>query len=292
MAKERTICFVIMPFSQTTPEHTEEHWTRHFDGFLKPLIEENPALEARRSTALRGDIVKEIISSLVVSPLVVAELTDANPNVYWELGVRQSFKHGTVTIALEGTPLPFDIGAKGTLFYNPGQYIRLEEFRRNFKLALEDCLAHPDRTDSHVLETVSGRGTIYELVRRDEAIRRVEALIDELTQNFTTLETIVTTAKENQDDPTKRKLPTGMMRHAACELLMTTRYLDQDRVFYGNVEACFGWATRLNTQLLLWEQGPGSTEQWMMKQAPKAKPGMEDLLKRLKQIHAEITAKI
>jgi hypothetical protein len=32
-------CFVIMPFSETTPEHTEDYWTRHFDTFLKPLIE-------------------------------------------------------------------------------------------------------------------------------------------------------------------------------------------------------------------------------------------------------------
>jgi hypothetical protein len=107
-----------MPFSKTTPKHTEAYWTKHFTNFLKPLIEENPSLEAHRSTARRGDILKEIISDLVTAPIVIADLTDKNPNVFWELGVRQSFSHRTITIAQYGTKLPFDLSTKGTLFYH------------------------------------------------------------------------------------------------------------------------------------------------------------------------------
>ena len=98
-----------MPFSKTTNEHTEDYWTNHFNKVLKPLIEEDTTVEAHRSTPMRGDILKQIINDLVVDPIVVADLTDKNENVYWELGVRQSFKHGTITIAEEKTVLPFDI---------------------------------------------------------------------------------------------------------------------------------------------------------------------------------------
>ena len=113
-----------MPFSKTSDEHTEDYWTRHFDTFLKPLIEECPDLEAHRSEALRGDILRQIITDLIVSPVVVADLTASNSSVYWELGVPQSFKHGTITIAEEGTLLPFDLGSKGTLFYYPKDHIK------------------------------------------------------------------------------------------------------------------------------------------------------------------------
>ena len=65
----------------------------------------------------------------MTAPIVVVDLTDSNPNVYWELGVRQSFKHGTITIAEKGTELPFDLGVKGTLFYYPEDYIKMSEFR-------------------------------------------------------------------------------------------------------------------------------------------------------------------
>ncbi|NVM45355.1 MAG: hypothetical protein HWN79_10600 [Candidatus Lokiarchaeota archaeon] len=66
--------------------------------------------------AMREDILKKIIQSLVTSPIVLADLTDHNPNVFWELGVRQSFKHNTITIAEEGTKLPFDVSPKATIF--------------------------------------------------------------------------------------------------------------------------------------------------------------------------------
>ncbi len=96
-------CFVIMPFSKTSEKHTKEYWTKHYETFIKPLIESGHSLIAERSSPLRGDILRQIVTDLVTAPIVVADLTDANPNVYWELGVRQSFKHGTITIAEEGT---------------------------------------------------------------------------------------------------------------------------------------------------------------------------------------------
>src|SRR2546425_8791263 len=117
-----------MPFTRTSEIHSTEYWTRHYQGFLRPTIETNPNLKARRSTPLRGDVLREIIKDIVISPIVVADLTDANPNVYWELGVRQSFRHGTITIAEEGTHLPFDVNVKGTLFYKRANLPEMREF--------------------------------------------------------------------------------------------------------------------------------------------------------------------
>ena len=77
-----------MPFSTSSNEHTEEYWNNHFDNLLKPLIEENPEISAYRVNVLHEDILTQIITNLIISPIVVAELTDHNPNVFWELGVR------------------------------------------------------------------------------------------------------------------------------------------------------------------------------------------------------------
>jgi hypothetical protein len=87
-----------MPFSETTPEHTEEYWTSHFEGFLKPIVEEIGGIDVFRSEALRGDVLKKIILDLSNSDIVIADLTDSNPNVYWELGIRHSLKNGTITV--------------------------------------------------------------------------------------------------------------------------------------------------------------------------------------------------
>ena len=102
MSEKKLKCFVIMPFAQSSDEHTEEYWTNHFYKFLKPEIEKIPSLKASRSDELRGDILKKIINDIYNSYVVVADLTDHNSNVFWELGIRQSFKYRTITTAEEG----------------------------------------------------------------------------------------------------------------------------------------------------------------------------------------------
>jgi len=152
-----------MPFSETTEFHTEEYWSNHFENFLKPLIDSCSGVEAFRSVPLRQDILRQILNDLVFSPIVVADLTDSNPNVYWELGVRLSFRYGTITIANEGSDIPFDIKTKGVLFY-PSDPNQRDDFSRKFKEAINDCISNPDRPDSVVLETITGRGSIYSVI--------------------------------------------------------------------------------------------------------------------------------
>ncbi len=280
MSTNRETCFVIMPFSKTTDEHTEDYWTHHFEDFLKPLIEENPNLEARRSKAMRGDILREIITDLVVSRVVVADLTDNNPNVYWELGVRQSFKQGTITIAEAGTKLPFDIGGKGTLFYYPKDHLKMADFRKRFKEAIQDCLANPDRPDSHVLETLSGRGTLFEIFRRDEAIRRLDAVLSECDWNLDYLKKAVNLAQANQKKKTSknRQIPTYRFRVPAVELLITNRYVDEDQAFFGLAEEYSSDIASMNDQLNIWEQSLSSTEKWLLQHGKYA----EKLIKKFK----------
>lgn len=82
MQPDAQTCFVVMPFSKTTSKHVESYWALQFADFLKPPIEENSAIEARRSQQLRGDILRGFIEALIRSAVVVADLTDRNPNVY------------------------------------------------------------------------------------------------------------------------------------------------------------------------------------------------------------------
>jgi len=253
-----------MPFSKTTDEHTEDYWTKHFESFLKPLIEENPNLEARRSKAMRGDILREIITDLVVSPVVVADLTDNNPNVYWELGVRQSFKHGTVTIADEATELPFDIDKKGTLRYYPENHLKNADFCRDFKEAIQDCLTHPERPDSQVLETLSGRGTLFEIFHRDEAIRRLDALLSECDWNLNIWEEVVNQVRANQKKSEKRSLTTMRFRISAIELLMTNRYVDEDQSFFRLAELNSDLSIAANDILNGWGYDPENAEKWLL----------------------------
>ncbi|NHJ21576.1 MAG: hypothetical protein EAX91_11580 [Candidatus Lokiarchaeota archaeon] len=229
-------CFVIMPFSKSSEEHTEEYWTQHFEKLLKPIIEEL-GVKTYRVEVFREDILKKIIQSLVTSYIVVADLTDHNPNVFWELGVRQSFKHNTITIAEEGTKLPFDVSSKATIFYNLSNEEKLAQFKKNLKEAIKDCIANPKKSDSHVLESISGRGSFYDLIRLDDAKRRIESLIIETQnniRNYNISKNMVAELKDISQIPFE--LRTVMWRTRCLEFLFVNRYLDEDDRFYKTTE--------------------------------------------------------
>lgn len=278
-----------MPFSKTTDEHTKQYWTEHFKDFLKPLIEENKNLQASRSEPLRGDILRQIITDLVVSRVVVADLTDLNSNVYWELGVRQSFKHGTVTIAEAGTKLPFDVGGKGTLFYYPKDHLKMEDFRKQFRKAMQDCLEHSDRPDSLVLETISGRGTLFETFRRDEAIRRLDAVLSECNRNLEVLDSIIETVKENLKNHENRSYTTDRFRVSAVELLITDRYVDEDQSFFKLADECLNELVPMNDQLNIWEHSVESTEDWLVGQEKTVKKAISSLIANVKSTHEKLS---
>jgi len=92
--------FVIMPFSETNSKHNSEYWRDFFENFVKPTVEKF-GYSCRRSSAQPANIVKDILTELLNTDLVIAVLTDFNANVWYELGVRHSIRRGTIMIIEE-----------------------------------------------------------------------------------------------------------------------------------------------------------------------------------------------
>ncbi len=176
------------------------------------------------------------------------------------MGVRQSFKHGTITIAEAETSLPFDIGGKGTLFYFPKNHLKMKGFIKQFKEAIQDCCSHPDRPDSHVLETISGRGTLFEIFRKDEAIRRLDAVLLECDNNLELMERIVKRIRANKQFPEKSDFIASRFRTIANELLITNRYVDEDQKFFELADDCWNKLYGLNDILSYWHYSREVTE--------------------------------
>lgn len=110
-------CFVITPIGdEMSPIR------RHIEGVIDAAIE--PALGDKFEICVshriyeQGLITKQIINEICNDELVVANLTDRNPNVMYELALRHSLGKPTIMIAEKGTPLPTDILLQRTIFYH------------------------------------------------------------------------------------------------------------------------------------------------------------------------------
>ena len=109
----KALCFVDMPFGQK-PD-LKSGVVIDFDQIYNEAIK--PAIEKCGLEALRGDeertggiIHSAMFARLLLSEFVVADLTLANANVFYELGIRHAAKpFTTVPIFANVSALPFDV---------------------------------------------------------------------------------------------------------------------------------------------------------------------------------------
>jgi hypothetical protein len=182
--KPKPKCFVIMPFSPT-PSCLD--WTEIYDTLIRPAITGSGfGYTCERSQIMSGAFVKDILANLYAADLVVADLTDRNPNVFYELGVRHALKNRTVLITQNRDHVPSDLAGYGVVVYKPS-LSGLKHFRRDLKVVLKKIAEDPNRHDSPVADFLNNRDRLIYDFERHNVLRRLSALHAELFDNASTL---------------------------------------------------------------------------------------------------------
>lgn len=286
-----------MPFSPTTDVHSKNYWNNHFSFFLKENIQEigtknNLKINVERSSPIRGNVSNKIIFDLIQSDIVIADLTDFNRNVMWELGVRQSFKNSTILIGEEGTEknLPFDISKIALLPYNidhnPKNPSNIS-FIDNLEKVIIDCINNPDRSDSPVLESMSGRGTFYELITKQDTLRKIEGLITECEYNKKIIGNCLESIEDHKKEKSEHSVPTNRIRIESIALLMTNRYINEKPIFYDEAGLLFLELDSIDKVLEAWVHVPDSDEH-LEGRLPDLLSNLNNLSNKIRNIHERI----
>lgn len=88
-----------------------------------------------------GMILHDIAQGIVDATIVVAEITPANQNVFYELGYAHALGKPTILLAERGKQLPFDISGYRVLFYDntiAGKRQVDEGFKKHLKAILHE----------------------------------------------------------------------------------------------------------------------------------------------------------
>lgn len=101
--------FVLTPFAQ------EEK--RAFEIIRE--VSAQVGLQAIRGdeTRAEGDILQQVISGIVSSRLVIANISSRNPNVFFELGISMALGKPTLLISDTLSDVPFDVRGRRILIY-------------------------------------------------------------------------------------------------------------------------------------------------------------------------------
>ncbi|MBF0183544.1 MAG: hypothetical protein HQM06_04015 [Magnetococcales bacterium] len=118
MSEEIKNCFVISPIGESESE-TRKRADQVLKHIIKPAAKEC-GYEAVRSDEIDkpGIITSQVIQKVVSDPLVIADLTETNPNVFYELAIRHAIKKPLVQLIQKGERIPFDVAGTRTISFD------------------------------------------------------------------------------------------------------------------------------------------------------------------------------
>jgi len=174
------IVFVVAPLGD--PNSSVK---RHSDQILRYVIE--PVVSEFGYKAVRPDrisrpgiITSQIIYYVINAPLVIADLTGQNPNVFYELAVRHATKKPVIQIIEKGEQVPFDVSAMRTIQVDSQDLDSVGEAKRELKRQIEALEKNPTPMDSPISEAFAqGNLTTQAKKTLDEVVSKK---IDEITQ--------------------------------------------------------------------------------------------------------------
>jgi len=133
MTTEKKVCFVISPIGSEGSDIR-----RRADQILKHVI--SPAVAVCGFDAVRADQISEpglitaqVIQHIIDDPLVIADLTGSNPNVFYELAIRHAIRKPLVQIIQKDEKLPFDVSGMRTVPVDHRDLDSVEEAKREIE---------------------------------------------------------------------------------------------------------------------------------------------------------------
>ena len=255
--KNRKRCYVIMPFSDTK-SCTEKEWTEIFEDVVKPAVEESGlGYKCERSRAKRENIIKAIVNDLNTAQAVIADLTDDNPNVFYELGVRHTLQRRTILIAQHEEDIPFDLKPYPTIIYNRSP-AGVRQFKQEIKGNFKDIEGNPERADNPVADFLGQRNIDLLSSAKKANLAKLSALASELSYNIKRIDDVLDAVEKSERTRAKDKTQfwVALVRfdNTCLKLLLSTSYITLPQQLLTDIKTANDTLMVLNTYLESWRQ--------------------------------------
>ena len=167
----KPVAFVISPIGD--PDSPER---KRADQILKHLIK--PVASELGYGVVRADkiskpgiITSQIIEHIINDALVIADLTDHNPNVFYELAVRHTIKKPVIQVIREGQKIPFDVAPTRTIPIDHKDLDSVEEAKKELMNQIKAVEEDPSLVDSPISVAVD----LHSLKESDDPTRNTLA---------------------------------------------------------------------------------------------------------------------
>lgn len=217
--QERTKkCFIIGPIGSAGSETR-----RNADFLLKGIIE--PALENTDYELVRADrvssvgsITTDVVNHITDSDLIIADLSEHNPNAFYELGIAHAERKPVIHVCRNGFSIPFDNSHERTVFFDLLDWDEIVSARKSLR-AMVSCATQANFVVSNPYTVATDLKKLAAGDDKDQQIAELSRENEKLTLENEQLEADVkradlTKAEQSNRDMMLRKLmdPRGMRK--------------------------------------------------------------------------------
>lgn len=158
----RAVCFIDMPFGKKADlaSGSEVDFDRVYEMAIKPAVVESGLDPIRGDQERTGGIIyAPMFGRLLLSDFVVADLTLANPNVFYELGIRHTARpYTTVPIFAAINALPFDVAMVRAIPYTLDKGKLTDEaaskLKADIRVRLDEAIRGATSKDSPLFQLI------------------------------------------------------------------------------------------------------------------------------------------
>lgn len=205
----KKVCFVIAPIGDAGSDIRKRS-----DQVLKHVI--SPAVEAFDYDALRADqisepgmITSQVIQHIVDDPLIIADLTGWNANVFYELAIRHALRKPLIQLIKKGEQIPFDVAGTRTIYVDHKDLDSVEEAKEEIGKQIASLESDPSDIETPISVSLD-----LQVLRQSE--NPEQRSLGDLLSVITELRSGLASLEKRLDSP-ESLLPPGYVRHIAKE---------------------------------------------------------------------------
>lgn len=144
-------CFIIMPIADTDP-YPIGHFKRVYEYLIKPAVVAAGFRPVRADDVLNTNYIAiDIVKKIVNCEMALCDLSSRNPNVFYELGIRQSFNLPVTLIRDSITKRAFDIQGFRDIEYD--ENLRIDKVESTISL-IKDTLENTYKSNSNEINSL------------------------------------------------------------------------------------------------------------------------------------------
>lgn len=192
-------CFVVSPIGEEGG-NTRSRADKILKYIIAPVVKECGYEDPVRADKIAepGVITTQVIEWLNDADLVVADLTESNPNVFYELAIRHMIQRPLVQLIEKGHKIPFDVASSRTVHVDHKDLDSVETAKEEIKKQIDAVEKDPSRVDNPIsvsLDLKALKSSLdpehITLANVLEKLNDIESTVDTIDSTVDTIESAV-----------------------------------------------------------------------------------------------------